>query len=425
MAFFRGVASIAWIVGSGRLLFTQVVPEAEKSRYMAVYYAGIGLIGGISQFSGGVLVDAFTGLSGQFLFIPLDSFTVLMVISIVLPAVSLLFFTNVRSDSRVGVTEFAGLFLHGNPIFALGTMVRYYRAKDVTSAVQLTEQLGRTDSPLTVDEMIGALADPRFYVRFEAVVSIARMTRNPQLTQALIDLLNGTELSLSVMAAWALGRVGDETALPALRDGLNSDFKSIRAHCIRALGALGDHQVIPLLHDQLKAEDDVGLQVAYASTLANLGATPTIPTLFEILNQTQNDKARMEIALFMADMVSDENHFVNLVRGLQTDLGTTISRELLRLRSRLNKNAVVNEALVRACSRATEAFGNDNLEQGTIELITIVEGMIFLTENPVAQKLLQGSLDGLKQWGIDHPEYVVMALNILYKDDLFASGELE
>lgn len=424
-AFFQGVSVIAWAVGSKSLLFTQVVPKDKTSQYMAVYYASIGLIGGVSKFIGGVIIDAFDGLSGQFLFIQLDPFTVLMVMSIILPAISLLLFRYVKSESNLGVTQFAGMFIHGNPVTALTTMVRFHRAKDVTEAVLLTEQLGQTNSPLTVEEMVTALTDPRFYVRFEAVISISRMTPNPQLTQALIDLLHGTEISLSVMASWALGRIGDETALPALREGLDLDYKSIRAHSARALGAMGDHQIIPKLHDRLKTEEDIGLKIAYAATLANLGATTTIPTLFMVLNQTRNDKARMEIVLSMAKMVGDEQHFVTLVRGIQSDAGTTMSQELMRLRSRLEKNSIATDKLVEACLHATEAFGNDNMKQGIDELITIIEGILFLTENLVAQKLLQGSLDGLKQWGMEHPENALLALNILHEETLFATGEAE
>jgi hypothetical protein len=425
MAFFQGIAVIGWQVGSSRLLFTQVVPEAQKSQYMAVYYAGIGLIGGVSQFIGGYILDTFSGLSGQWLFISLDSFTVLMSLGIVLPMLSLLFFRQVRSDSNISVTEFAGMFTHGNPVFALGTMARFYRAKDELQAVKLTERLGQTNSPLTNEELMDALNDPRFYVRFEAIISISRRHQSPQLTQALIDILQGTELSLSSISAWALGRIGDEAAIPALREGLDSNHRSIRTHCARALGMIGDRQIIPELHERLKNETKISLKVAYASALANLGATAAIPTLLEKLNEIRNKKARMDITLSLAKMISDENHFVTLVRGCNTDPNTTLSGELLRLRIRLNKNPIVNDEHVKACSRGIEAFGNGDMQAGLDSLVTITTGMLFLTENPTAQKLLQGSIDGMQRWGVDYPEYMLLALNILNEEVLFTVGEHE
>jgi hypothetical protein len=51
--------------------------------------------------------------------------------------------------------------------------------------------------------------------------------------------------------------------------------------------------------------------------------------------------------------------------------------------------------------------------------------MLFLTENPTAQKLLQGSIDGMQRWGVDYPEYMLLALNILNEEVLFTVGEHE
>ena len=78
IALFRGVGGTAWMLGSNRLLFGTIVPDHERSRYMAVYYAAIGIVGGLSQIIGGNLIDWFSGLSGQFLFIELNPFSPLM-----------------------------------------------------------------------------------------------------------------------------------------------------------------------------------------------------------------------------------------------------------------------------------------------------------------------------------------------------------
>ena len=39
----------------------------------------------------------------------------------------------------------------------------------------MAERLGRAKSPLALDELINTLEDPRFNVRLEAIVSLARM----------------------------------------------------------------------------------------------------------------------------------------------------------------------------------------------------------------------------------------------------------
>ena len=339
IAFFQGIAGTAWMVGSGRLLFVSVVPTDQKSQYMAVYYAAIGIIGGVSQLVGGALLDAFSPISGQFLFITFDRFTPLILAGIILPGLSLLIFRRVRADSPVTAGEYAGMFIQGNPVLALESLARFYRARDERSMVVMTERLGLTHSPLTVEELLEALADPRFNVRYEAIISMSRMHVHPRITEALTHILLGTELSLSNVTAWALGRIGDPAAIPALRTGLDSNYHSVQAHCARALGTLKAPDVAGLLHERLQTERDKGLQMAYAAALGNLQATEAIPTLHNILLETSNEGARLELALSLARMVGRENQFVHLLRQVRNDPGTTAAQGLLQVRRRLTRSA--------------------------------------------------------------------------------------
>ena len=209
LSFMQGVADVGWAVGSARLLYNSVVPSAKKNDYLALYFAWIGLVGGFSQLIGGRLVEAFGGLSGQFLFLPLNPYTPLLVLALILPIVAMFVFRRVRDDSTVGMGGFAGLFLRGNPFLAIEGVVRFSRGGDEDTTVRVTERLGKARSPLTVNELLEALDDPRFNVRFEAIVSIARMAPDERLIDALGEVLDGPEPALSTVAAWALGRMGD------------------------------------------------------------------------------------------------------------------------------------------------------------------------------------------------------------------------
>lgn len=84
--------------------------------------------------------------------------------------------------------EFAGLFFHGNPLMAISSMIGFYYAREETDVLTATERLGRARSPLTVEELIASLNDPRFYVRFEAIVSITRHRPDDRLIEALVEV---------------------------------------------------------------------------------------------------------------------------------------------------------------------------------------------------------------------------------------------
>ncbi len=57
----QGIADMGWGVGSTRLLYVSVVPPEKKADYMALYFAWIGVLGGISQLAGGWILDWTAG----------------------------------------------------------------------------------------------------------------------------------------------------------------------------------------------------------------------------------------------------------------------------------------------------------------------------------------------------------------------------
>jgi MFS family permease len=410
IAFVSGIVEIAWAIGVGRLLYVNVVPYERRAEYMAVYYTLIGLIGGISQLIGGSVLDLSSGISGQIGFIVLDPFTPLFVAGIVGTFISALLFSRIQARGDLSVGEFAGMFIHGNPFLALESLIRYYRAKDERATVVSTERMGHTNSPFTVDELLEALKDPRFNVRFEAIISIARMNSDPRLVKALCDILDGTELSLSVISAWALGRMGDANALPTLRNGLNSPYRSIQAHCARSLGTLGDKESILTLHERLKTETDKGLRIAYSSALGNLHAEEALATIFDVLRETSNEGARMELSLAIARVIGGEQHFIRLLRQMRHDKGTATAQAIMAWRRKALDG--VDGALKALVTECVNTFAADQDAAGTTLLTQIIRQMPNGTES-ASHRILMECAARLEEFGASRPEYLLLALHTL------------
>jgi MFS family permease len=408
--FINGASDVAWAIGSARLLYVKVVPSDKSAEYMAVYYASVGLIGGLSQVVGGGALDLTQHLSGQFLIFTIDPFFPLFVWGILLTAVSVFLFTRVQADSPVSVSQFVGLFTHGNPVLALESVFRYYRARDERETVEMTERLGRTNSPLTVDELLEALKDPRFNVRFESIISIARMESDPRLVKALCDILDGTEVSLSVIAAWALGRIGDNDAVITLRHGLESPYRSIQAHCARSLGTLGDTSVAPLLLERLQTETDKGLRIAFSTALGNLQYTLAMPTLFDVLSQTENEGARLEVALAVARLVGHEHHFIRLMRSLRADKGTAASQAITVFKRRFGSEDVQVNHIITACA---DAFAKEDFDEGVMLLIQLVGMLPPDLHSLTCRAVLTECVQQLGLHKTERFEYLLLAIHAL------------
>ena len=414
IAFFQGVANMGWAIGSARLLFVRIVPPAKKSDYMALYYAWIGVVGGLSQLVGGWVLDLAQNLSGTILLVYLNPCTPLLLLGMPLPLVSLIFFRGVQTDSTVSMGTFAGFMLRGNPFMAVESMIRYHLAKDEEATIRMTERLGQAKSLLTSEELLESLADPRFNVRFEAIVAIGRTRPDEQLIAALTEVLHSTDPALSVMAAWALGRMHDERARQPLLAALDSDYRSIRAHSARSLGALGDESVVPILLARLAVERDHGLRVAYASTLGQLQVAEVAPTLAQMLYVEMDVMLRRELALAMARLVGEEHAFIQLSRQMKVEPGTVLAQTVTALDKRWNGvgNTAVSppDSLLADCAAA---LSRDDLDAGFDLFARFLANLPPEAFDEPQAAILRDCALRLAEFGGQRPEYALLALTIL------------
>ena len=416
IAVFQGCVGMGWGIGSGRLLYVSVVPPQKKTEYMALHFAWMGIVGGFGQLLGGRLLDLTAGISGQFLIFTLDPYTVMFVAGIVLPLVGWKLLQGMRADSTVTPGEFAGMFLRGNPFMAMTSLISYHRAKDERAAVSTTERLGRTRSPLTVDELLEALEDPRFNVRFAAIISIARRGPDARLEDALSQLIGGNDPSLSVVAAWALGRIGDDAALASLRKGLCSRYRSVQAHCARSLGTLGDDQASPLLLERLSTETDSGLRLAYADALGKLRAESATDRLLTLLRSSQDDVSRNEYALALARIVGGEHHFIRLLRAVSSEPGGTASQAIILAKNAIEIVGYTESAdLASALDDWAKAWRRGELTRGVALMSHVIRMLTQESGCAPYAKILHACADRLDEFGTDRIEYVLLALHTMHE----------
>jgi MFS family permease len=413
VATLSGIARMGWMIGSRRLLFVNVVPVEKKAGYTSLRLAWVGMVGGLGKLVGGRVLDLTSNVSGQFLTLTLDPYTPLFLVTLALPLLSAFLLRRVRTDSRVTTGQFAGMFVRGNPLQALTSLLRFHRARDEQATVSRTEDLGEAHSPLTVEELLEALEDPRFYVRYEAIVSIARTSPSKPLMKALTEVLAGNSPALSVVAAWALGRIGDQEAIPALREGLNARYRSIQAHCARSLGSIGDRSIAPLLLRRMKKEEDQRLRLAYASALGKLGDRAAVEELLAMLHAHDEADFRDELSLALARLMGDEHRFVELLREARVDLGTAMSQAVFGLRRKLRAYHTDGHSLLPLADACAGAFARDNLEDGVDRLRKIIDALPLEEMDAIVGTILSDCASQLVDLGANRIEYAILAVQAI------------
>ena len=267
-------------------------------------------------------------------------------------------------------------------------------------------------------------ADPRFYVRFEAIVSIGRRGPDTRLTEALIKVIGGSEPALSVVAAWALGRIGDKRALQPLRAGLDARNRSVQVHCARSLGILGDTDVIPLLLSRLECETEHGLRMAYLAALGQLRTAEATGTLLDLLRATEDKDSQIELALALARIVGDEHHFIQLLRQVSSNSSSGISQAVAALETGLGNLARDTADLTVAMEACAEALTTEGLDRGVTLMNHVIH--LFPTEgmSKTGTRILQDCALRLDDCGARRIEYVILALHTMHVElwDLSSSA---
>jgi hypothetical protein len=410
ISFVQGVASSGWSIGSGRLLFVSIVSGEHKTEYLSQYNAWTGLLSGLGSILGGFLLQAFATLKSSVFSLNIDAYAILFALGVLAVAICVMLMYSLHTAREAGLGEFAGLFFHGNALMAVSSMVRFYNARDESQVVQATQQLGLAHSPLTVDELISLLNDPRFYVRFEAVVSITRHSADERLMYALIEVMQGPDPALSNMAAWGLARFRNAKALPALRYVLEtSPYRSVQIQASRALASLGDHSVVPWLKEHLHDTGDWGARVASASGLGKLKISDSTPDLLGLLRDAP-PQSRRELGLSLARLLGAEVRFIQLSRAISEDAGTALAQEMETLRARLRRSFPDPNPVTDDLVTARDAFSREDIEGGLAPFLRVVASRNSSQIPSYCRQILVECTNRIQKFGLGRMEYAILAV---------------
>ena len=410
ITFLLGIANTAWGIGLARYLYVSAVPSAKKTVYMAIFYAGAGLAGGLGPLLAGQLLKVAANLDASFLLFSIDQYTPLFAVSTILIILGIYFVSKIRPDGALPMKRFVGMFVQGNPFMAVGSLIRYYKAPKEEVRVSITNRLGFANSPLSNYELIEALNDPSFNVRYEAIIAIANSRPAPELVDALLLVLGGNEPDLSLNAAWALGRIGDDTAKYALRETLLSDYPLLRARSARALATLGDKYSIPVFIEHFRNEEDPGLQIAFAQSLGKLRCATVIDEMLEFLASLEDEMLRAEMALAIGRILGDESDYIAIWRFLKNDFHTSAAKNILSLRSDISLLTGDDKSILKLTVDCCDAFAKADDIAAAALLAKLTEALANKTHRHLCAKVMIECARQLTKSSIQRAEYVLLSL---------------
>ena len=140
---------------------------------------------------------------------------------------------------------------------------------------------GWEHAAIPFDALVEALGFERPEVRSSAARSLG-FRGQPSAVAPLLAALAAPEENPHVRGALysALGRLGDNRALPALFSCLTEETRpELRADCATALGRLGDGAALGRLLDALKGESKILVRMALVDALGHFGEPEAVAAL--------------------------------------------------------------------------------------------------------------------------------------------------
>lgn len=176
-------------------------------------------------------------------------------------------------------------------------IVRAYKHKDVPTLIAALKEhdptdrsiaaryLGKLRAAEAVPALQECLAEESSVMRGSAIHALAAIG-DEQAIQALIFVARGGNLRDRRRATWQLGNLGATEAVPTLLECLDKDNDALRISILNALGRIGDERAIPRVAQLAENAPSLAVSTRATNTLATLGDTRAIPQIVSLLTQT-------------------------------------------------------------------------------------------------------------------------------------------
>jgi HEAT repeat protein len=227
----------------------------------------------------------------------------------------------------------------------------------------------------------------------------------------LIDILLDPDPELASSAAWALGRIGDKTAIPALRETFAIPYPLLQARSARALGMLHDHESASTMMAWLQTDSDPALKRACAAALGALQHMPALAVIIELLLQTRRPSFRGELATAAGQIIGSEQQYIKLLRDCKSDLNTAAGAALLDINKILTKRKSTRPEISELTRMGAGHFAKGDIRMGVIVLAQVIEQLQTDLKEPEILKICKLFTSELGRMTEPDIEFISLALH--------------
>ncbi|MEE2657014.1 MAG: MFS transporter [Candidatus Latescibacterota bacterium] len=348
-------------------LLSGLAPKGERRPfYLASWSATVNLLGALGPLTGSYLVLHLEDVTLVIHGFELGSLQLIFLLSAVARVPALLLLGFVSDRSTISSRHLLNHLFRGNLLSYTFNNTVFSLAGREDRRARAALALGRSGSPLAIEQLIHALADASPMVRRSAARALGE-TASEQATDTLIrELVNG-ESDIRAEAAEALGRLGHSGSIDPLINALDDHDPRVRISAIQGLREIGGPEVQELLFWYLgESYEDSALFPTLVDVLSLMGDYRIVKPTLQRLGNFRSAAVRLQLLNSICHSLGAQSEFYRLLSLEEDRRGSTIDRTLRRTSSVLTRRAAldveVREELRDTFTRLIRAHDSANLE---------------------------------------------------------------
>ncbi len=380
IAIVGGLLTPGFAEGVNQMMLT-LTPLRNRISYVSWYTAIVGVVSAGGSLLGGRLDDRLHGVHYHlFGSVRLGSIHIVLLLSLVLVALSVLVLTRIKEGSEKPVGFVVGRIMRPNIFRTFVNMgVIGNTSRSVRVARALREIEGQDDD-IAIEEIVSRLEDPDTDIRIEAVRALGRIG-SPNVVDALINQLTDPSSSVRADAARALGRIGDPRAVPYLIEGLQSASEDLQDACIQALGSIGGNVSTDAVKQMFSGSPTERLFASSAEAASRLGLIEAAWEIVPRFLQTENPVLRRQLAIATGNLIGRPGEFYRYLIGSSTQRQGELDRcfqQIQRsLRLLLRAKPSTQEAVRRQLKTMRRMIAHEQFEVAFAILMKIGELLLI------------------------------------------------
>jgi HEAT repeat protein len=343
-----------------------LMPEGEqRPYYMATWSAASSLFAALGPLAGSLLVTALREAEFEIGGFRLGNLQIIFLLGMGFRLLPFLPLRSVQEGSSVTSRALLLQMFRGNLMSYAYNATVYSLASGERRRARAALALGRSGSPLAIDQLIQALADASPLVRQSAARALGETGSESASQRLLQELVDGAS-DIRPEAAEALGRLGHAGSVDSLVDALEDGDTRVRISAIRGLAEMGGPEGQELLFWHLSEGFDANTFPTLVDALGQLGDHRVVKHTLRRLPEFPSAAVQLQLLNSICRALGAGGLFYQLMSFDDTRRISDISRMLKRATSLLAGSEAlqsVRGALSEACGALSKGYDEEDLER--------------------------------------------------------------